>query len=377
MQAAAHTKGGFGGVPQSVGKEFVAADKGGKLPEHKSSAAGRYAKGGMVRHYANHPKGFAAGGTVDTLGGGTDDSSTDTSQGEASAVKREGAAGGGGGAAGSSGSAASSSGGDKSGFGSGSGPSLGFSGSGAGTGAKAGAAIGGFGGPVGMGIGAGIGALAGGIAGGSSLSGNTGLVGADLSGGNPNEISGGSSGSSASAAASGDNPAEAKEIGTYAKGGKVKQMTKPQDRYAKGGKVHHVSHRRDNSGGPQQPITGGLAGVAQSPPGGGQGSYPSGSSISPGAGGAGAGVGTGAAGGGAGGGAGGAAGGMKRGGTIKHTSGPPIGKDDGLIAAQRGEFVVKRSAVKKLGETALNEINKGHIPRSKPTDRYRGARAHG
>jgi len=27
MQAAAHTKGGFGGVPQKVGKEFVAADK--------------------------------------------------------------------------------------------------------------------------------------------------------------------------------------------------------------------------------------------------------------------------------------------------------------------------------------------------------------
>lgn len=27
MQAAAHTKGGYGGVPQSVGKEFVAADK--------------------------------------------------------------------------------------------------------------------------------------------------------------------------------------------------------------------------------------------------------------------------------------------------------------------------------------------------------------
>ena len=38
MQAAAHTKGGFGGVPQSVGKEFAAADKkAGKkrLPEHK------------------------------------------------------------------------------------------------------------------------------------------------------------------------------------------------------------------------------------------------------------------------------------------------------------------------------------------------------
>jgi hypothetical protein len=27
MQAAAHTKGGFGGVPQKVGKEFAAADK--------------------------------------------------------------------------------------------------------------------------------------------------------------------------------------------------------------------------------------------------------------------------------------------------------------------------------------------------------------
>jgi hypothetical protein len=27
MRAAAHTKGGYGGVPQSVGKEFVAADK--------------------------------------------------------------------------------------------------------------------------------------------------------------------------------------------------------------------------------------------------------------------------------------------------------------------------------------------------------------
>jgi len=27
MEAAAHTKGGFGGVPQKVGKEFVLADK--------------------------------------------------------------------------------------------------------------------------------------------------------------------------------------------------------------------------------------------------------------------------------------------------------------------------------------------------------------
>ena len=38
MRAAAHTKGGFGGVPQKVGKEFAAADaKRGKkkLPQRK------------------------------------------------------------------------------------------------------------------------------------------------------------------------------------------------------------------------------------------------------------------------------------------------------------------------------------------------------
>lgn len=31
MQAAAHTAGGYGGVPQSVGKDFAAADKAKKL----------------------------------------------------------------------------------------------------------------------------------------------------------------------------------------------------------------------------------------------------------------------------------------------------------------------------------------------------------
>jgi hypothetical protein len=33
MEAAAHTKGGFGGVPQSVGKEFAKADKAKKMKE--------------------------------------------------------------------------------------------------------------------------------------------------------------------------------------------------------------------------------------------------------------------------------------------------------------------------------------------------------
>ena len=42
MYAAAAKKGGIGGVPQSVGKDFTAADKPGKLPERKSSAQKRY-----------------------------------------------------------------------------------------------------------------------------------------------------------------------------------------------------------------------------------------------------------------------------------------------------------------------------------------------
>lgn len=37
MYAAASKKGGAGGVPQSVGKEFTEADKPGKLPEKAKS----------------------------------------------------------------------------------------------------------------------------------------------------------------------------------------------------------------------------------------------------------------------------------------------------------------------------------------------------
>lgn len=39
MQAAAHTKGGFGGVPQKVGKEFVKADEGKKFKKGGPSLA--------------------------------------------------------------------------------------------------------------------------------------------------------------------------------------------------------------------------------------------------------------------------------------------------------------------------------------------------
>jgi len=42
MFAAASKKGGAGGVPQSVGKEFAAADKGGKLPEKKKEGRKMY-----------------------------------------------------------------------------------------------------------------------------------------------------------------------------------------------------------------------------------------------------------------------------------------------------------------------------------------------
>lgn len=35
MAAAAHTKGGYGGVPQSVGKEFNEADKGTSIRKKK------------------------------------------------------------------------------------------------------------------------------------------------------------------------------------------------------------------------------------------------------------------------------------------------------------------------------------------------------
>lgn len=43
MFAAAAKKGGVGGVPQSVGKDFAEADPGGKLPERKDKKTRRQA----------------------------------------------------------------------------------------------------------------------------------------------------------------------------------------------------------------------------------------------------------------------------------------------------------------------------------------------
>lgn len=51
MAAAAHTPGGYGGVPQSVGKEFNTADRGtGILSSHKPHPA--YRHGGTIRNDA-------------------------------------------------------------------------------------------------------------------------------------------------------------------------------------------------------------------------------------------------------------------------------------------------------------------------------------
>ena len=55
MAAAAHTKGGFGGVPQKVGKEFAKADEGKKFKDggvtKSLKSAGFYARmSGVVAH---------------------------------------------------------------------------------------------------------------------------------------------------------------------------------------------------------------------------------------------------------------------------------------------------------------------------------------
>ncbi len=61
--------------------------------------------------------------------------------------------------------------------------------------------------------------------------------------------------------------------------------------------------------------------------------------------------------------------GKSRGGKITRVSGTPSGKDDGKIPVQRGEYVVRRSAVKKLGTAALAEVNRGKLPQGKKGSR--------
>jgi len=50
MEAAAHTKGGYGGVPQKVGKEFVKADQGKKFADGGGLYANIHAKQERIAH---------------------------------------------------------------------------------------------------------------------------------------------------------------------------------------------------------------------------------------------------------------------------------------------------------------------------------------
>ena len=116
MQAAAHTKGGFGGVPQKVGKEFVFADKrlnkGNTVKKVKKMADGGLSSlGSMIPGTST-----AAGAIGKVFGGGSNDgggggSATDGlstvnqgAQSIGSALSRASAAIGGGGGGGGGGS---------------------------------------------------------------------------------------------------------------------------------------------------------------------------------------------------------------------------------------------------------------------------------
>ena len=57
--------------------------------------------------------------------------------------------------------------------------------------------------------------------------------------------------------------------------------------------------------------------------------------------------------------------GARKGGPIRRTVGPKIGKEDGLIAAQKGEYVIRKSAAQKLGTKVLNQVNKGKLPNAR------------
>lgn len=50
---------------------------------------------------------------------------------------------------------------------------------------------------------------------------------------------------------------------------------------------------------------------------------------------------------------------MAKGGKITRVAGKPVGKEDGLIAVQKGEFVVRKAAVQKHGPAKMAAVNKG------------------
>lgn len=50
---------------------------------------------------------------------------------------------------------------------------------------------------------------------------------------------------------------------------------------------------------------------------------------------------------------------MKAGGKVTKVTGPKRGKEDGLIAVQKGEFVVKKSVTRKQGDRKMAALNAG------------------
>ena len=59
-------------------------------------------------------------------------------------------------------------------------------------------------------------------------------------------------------------------------------------------------------------------------------------------------------------------GGWAKGGLIDKLTGPdPSGPDDGYGKLQVGEYVIKKSAVKKYGQGLLDMINDGKVPAKK------------
>jgi hypothetical protein len=58
--------------------------------------------------------------------------------------------------------------------------------------------------------------------------------------------------------------------------------------------------------------------------------------------------------------------GYAKGGMIRGLLGPnPKGPDDGFAMVQRGEYVIRKSAVKKYGRGLLDMINEGKVPAKK------------
>lgn len=67
---------------------------------------------------------------------------------------------------------------------------------------------------------------------------------------------------------------------------------------------------------------------------------------------------------------------MRKGGKVTRVAGPKRGKEDGAIAVQKGEFVVKKSAAKKYGDKKMEAVNQGAAKIVAPAEpmRMNGAR---